>query len=118
MLFKETILHVNDNTGILKAKLICYYTGQYAKVGSIVFLARKKLKKGFQLPEKKKLGIIVGTKFGIKRKSGIKVQHSKNVSLILQDKNSFLGARFHGAFFSEIKNTEFVKSGLSSRYYI
>lgn len=118
MLFKETVLHVNDNTGIIKAKLICYYTGKHAKVGSIVFLARKKLKKGFQLPEKKKLGIVVGTKFGVKRKSGIKVQHSKNVSLILQDKNSFLGARFHGAFFSEIKNTEFVKSGLSSRFYI
>jgi ribosomal protein L14 len=118
MLFKETILVVNDNTGIIKAKLICHFTGNYAKAGSLVFLARKKLKKGFVMAEKKKLGLVVGTRFGTRRLSGIKVQHSKNIVLILQDRTSFLGARFHGAFFSEIKNSEFVKLGLSSRYFI
>jgi ribosomal protein L14 len=118
MLFKESILFVNDNTGIIKAKLISYYNGNYAKPGSIVYLARKKLKKGFILAEKKKLGLVVGTRFGVRRFSGIKIQHSKNTVLILQDRNSFLGARFHGAFFSEIKNSEFVKLGLSSRYFI
>lgn len=118
MLFKESVVCVNDNTGIIKAKLISHFNGNYAKPGSVIFLARKKLRKGFILAEKKKLGIVVGTRFGVRRKSGLKIQHSKNTILILQDRNSFLGARFHGAFFSEIKNTEFVKLGLSSRFFV
>jgi ribosomal protein L14 len=118
MLQKESVLDVNDSSGYIKTKIISIFKGVYSRPASIVFLAKKKVKKNFNTLDKKKLGIVVGTKYGVVRKSGIKVSHSKNVVVLLQDFTTFFNVRFKGAFFSEIKKTSISKLNVLNRYYV
>lgn len=118
MVQKESIMDVNDSSGYIKTKIIGIFKGSYAKPSFFVFLARKKLKKNSSLLEKKKLGLVVGTKYGICRRSGITVRHSKNVVVILQDFTTFFNFRFKGAFFSEVKKTHLAKINLLFRFFI
>ena len=118
MLFKETIININDNSGFIKAKIINFYKGSFATVGSFVYLAKKKVRKNTFLNEKKKLGIIIGTRFGVRRKSGIKVIHSMNSGLLIQDKSTLLGSRFLGPISLEIKNTALSKSLVFNRFFV
>ena len=118
MLQKESVLDVNDSSGYLKTKIISIFKGVYSKPSSIVFLAKKKVKKNFSMLDKKKLGIIVGTRYGVLRKSGIKIIHSKNVVVLLQDFTTFFNVRFKGAFFSEIKKSSISKLNVLNRHYV
>ena len=118
MVQKESIMDVNDSSGYIKTKIISIYKGKYSRHSSFVYLARKKVHKNFSNLDKKKLGVIVGTKYGVVRKSGIKVLHSKNVVVLLQDFTTFLNVRFKGAFFLEIKKTAISKLNVLNRYYV
>jgi ribosomal protein L14 len=117
MLLKETVVDVVDNSNIIKAKIISH-RGLYAFVSSIVYIARKKLRKGTKLLEKKKYGLVVGSRFGVRRLSGVKLIHSKNSIIILQDSITPLSSRFSGCFFLEVKSFFSAKPLISLKYFV
>ena len=108
MILSETVLYTADNSGAQIVKCIKVSGGfkkRYAYLGNIIDICLKKLHNREKL-EKKKLykGLIVGVSKKTKRKDGSFIKFDKNLILVLDKSEKFLGSRIYGPICKEIKN--------------
>ncbi len=113
MLYMKSILDVADNTGARKASIIGVLKTKgklWAQVGDIVRVNIKEsapdaaLKKG----EKAK-GVIVRTRFPIRRPDGTYVRFDTNAVVIIDDAGNPRGTRVFGPVARELRNMEYMK---------
>ncbi len=113
MIYMKTVLQVADNTGARKASMIgvLHSKGRRcARIGDIIRVNIKEsapdaaVKKG----EKAK-GIIVRTKFPIKRADGTYVKFDSNAIVLVDDVGNPRGTRVFGPVARELRNMEYMK---------
>lgn len=113
MLYMKTLLNVADNSGARKASLISVLNSKgrrWAQVGDVVRVNIKEsapdaaIKKG----EKAK-GVIVRTKFPIRRSDGTTVRFDSNALVIIDDAGNPKGTRVFGPVARELRNLEYMK---------
>lgn len=113
MLYMKSVLAVADNTGARKASLIGVLNAKgrrWAQIGDVVRVNIKEtvpdaaIKKG----EKAK-GVIVRTKFPIKRPDGTTVRFDSNALVIIDDGGNPRGTRVFGPVARELRNLEYMK---------
>lgn len=113
MLYMKSILNVADNSGVRKASVIGVLNAhgrRWAQVGDIVRVNIKEAapdspsKKG----EKAK-GVVVRTKFPIRRADGTTVRFDSNAIVIIDDAGNPKGTRVFGPVARELRNLEFMK---------
>ncbi len=113
MLYMKSILIVADNSGARKASIIGVLNRKgrrWAKIGDVVRVNIKEsapeaaIKKG----EKAK-GVIVRTKFPIKRADGTCVRFDTNALVMIDDTGNPIGTRVFGPVARELRNLEFMK---------
>jgi len=113
MLTMKSVLDVADNSGARKASLIGVLNSKgrrWAQIGDIVRVNIKEsapdaaIKKG----EKAK-GVVVRTKFPIRRSDGTWVRFDSNALVIIDDAGNPKGTRVFGPVARELRNLEFMK---------
>jgi large subunit ribosomal protein L14 len=113
MIFLKSILDVADNTGARKASLIGVLNAKgkhWAQVGDIVKVNVKEaapdsaIKKGAMAK-----GVIVRTKFPIRRPDGTYVRFDTNAIVIIDDGGNPRGTRVFGPVARELRNMEYMK---------
>jgi large subunit ribosomal protein L14 len=113
MIFLKSILDVADNTGARKASLIGVLNAKgkhWAQVGDIVKVNVKEaapdsaIKKGAMAK-----GVIVRTKFPIRRPDGTYVRFDTNAVVIIDDGGNPRGTRVFGPVARELRNMEYMK---------
>jgi len=113
MLYMKSVLDVADNSGARKAAIIGVLNSKgrrWAQVGDVVRINIKEsapdaaIKKG----EKAK-GVVVRTKFPIKRSDGTSVKFDSNALVIIDDGGNPKGTRVFGPVARELRNLEFMK---------
>lgn len=113
MLYMKTLFNVADNSGARKASMIGVLNSKgrrWAQVGDIVRVNVKEsapdaaIKKG----EKAK-GVVVRSKFPIKRADGTTVKFDSNAIVIIDDAGNPKGTRVFGPVARELRNLEFMK---------
>jgi len=113
MIFLKSILDVADNTGARKASLIGVLNAKgkhWAQVGYIVKVNVKEaapdsaIKKGAMAK-----GVIVRTKFPIRRPDGTYVRFDTNAIVIIDDGGNPRGTRVFGPVARELRNMEYMK---------
>ena len=113
MIYLKTLLNVADNTGARKASFIGVLGvkgRRWAQVGDVVRVNIKEsapdaaIKKGQTAK-----GVIVRTKFPIKRSDGTTVRFDSNALVIIDDGGNPKGTRVFGPVARELRNLEFMK---------
>ena len=113
MIFLKSILDVADNTGARKASLIGVLNAKgksWAQVGDIVKVNVKEaapdsaIKKGAMAK-----GVIVRTKFPIRRPDGTYVRFDTNAIVIIDDGGNPRGTRVFGPVARELRERRFMK---------
>ena len=113
MIILKSILDVADNTGARKASLIGVLGKKgkhWAQVGDIVRVNVKEsapdaaIKKG-QMSK----GIIVRTKFPIRRADGTYVRFDSNAIVMIDDAGNPRGTRVFGPVARELRNMDYMK---------
>ena len=109
----KSILNVADNSGARKASLIGVLNSKgrrWAQVGDVVRVNIKEsapnadIKKG-----EKATGVVVRTKFPIKRSDGTCVRFDTNALVIIDEAGNPKGTRVFGPVARELRNLEFMK---------
>ncbi|MGX7577353.1 50S ribosomal protein L14 [Candidatus Vidania fulgoroideorum] len=121
MIFPGSTLNVSDNSGAKKVYCIriLYSKKKYASIGNILKVSIKKCL--FKGKVKKSLiynAVLINTKYGIKRKNGIKISFNKNSVVILDKKFNIISTRIFGVVPKEFKDTFFKKIISLSKYVI
>ena len=113
MLYLKSILDVADNTGARKASLIGVLNRKgksWAKIGDIVKVNIKEsapdaaIKKGSMAK-----GIVIRTKFPVRRPDGTYVRFDSNAIVIIDDAGNPRGTRVFGPVARELRNMEYMK---------
>ncbi len=113
MISLKSILDVADNTGARKASLIGVLNAKgkmWAQVGDIVRVNVKEaapdsaIKKGALAK-----GVVVRTKFPIRRPDGTYVRFDSNAIVIIDDGGNPRGTRVFGPVARELRNMEYMK---------
>jgi len=113
MIQMQSYLDVADNTGakiVMCIKVLGGSKQQYAGVGDIIIGSVKKtlpasdIKKG-QIVR----GVIVRTKYNVRRLDGSCVRFDRNALVILDDDNNPKGTRIFGAVARELRQKNFMK---------
>ncbi|HOY09763.1 MAG TPA: 50S ribosomal protein L14 [Candidatus Omnitrophota bacterium] len=113
MLYMKSILTVADNSGARRASLIGVLNSKgrrWAQVGDVVKVNIKEaapdaaIKKGTVVT-----GVVVRTKFPIKRADGTTVRFDNNALVIIDDAGNPKGTRVFGPVARELRNLEFMK---------
>ncbi len=113
MLYMKSILTVADNSGARRASLIGVLNSKgrrWAQVGDVIRVNVKEsapdaaIKKGQIVT-----GVIVRTKFPIKRSDGTTVRFDSNALVIIDDAGNPKGTRVFGPVARELRNLEFMK---------
>ena len=113
MLYMRSIVDVADNTGARKASLIgvlkrkgklCANVGDIVKVNIKVAAPEAAIKKG-----EKATGIVVRTKYPIRRADGTYVRFDSNAIVIIDDTGNPRGTRIFGPVARELRNMEYMK---------
>ena len=113
MLYMKSILDVADNTGARKASVIGVLRTKgklWAQIGDIVRVNIKEaapdaaLKKGEMAK-----GVIVRTRFPIRRSDGTYVRFDTNAFVIIDDAGNPKGTRVFGPVARELRNMEYMK---------
>ncbi|MBU0469363.1 MAG: 50S ribosomal protein L14 [Candidatus Omnitrophica bacterium] len=113
MIYMKTILNVADNTGARKASMIGVLNckgRRHAQIGDVIRVNIKEsapeasIKKG----EKAK-GVIVRTKFPIRRSDGTYVRFDSNAIVIIDDAGNPRGTRVFGPVARELRSLEYMK---------
>ena len=113
MLYMKSILDVADNTGARKASVIGVLRTKgklWAQIGDIVRVNIKEaapdaaLKKGEMAK-----GVIVRTRFPIRRSDGTYVRFDTNAVVIIDDAGNPKGTRVFGPVARELRNMEYMK---------
>ena len=113
MLYLKSILDVADNTGGRKASLIGVLNSKgksWAKIGDVVKVNIKEsapdaaVKKGTMAK-----GIVVRTKFPVRRPDGTYVRFDSNAIVIIDEAGNPKGTRVFGPVARELRNMEYMK---------
>ena len=113
MIFLKTILDVADNTGARKASMIGVLNckgKRTARIGDIVKVnikessAEAAIKKGDVVR-----GVIVRTKFPVRRSDGTYVCFDSNAIVIIDETGNPKGTRVFGPVARELRNMEYMK---------
>lgn len=113
MIQMQSYLDVADNTGVKSVMCIKVLGGsrqKYAGVGDIIIGSVKKtlpnsdIKKGQIIR-----GVIVRTKYDVRRGDGSSVRFDRNALVILDDDNNPKGTRIFGAVARELRQKNFMK---------
>lgn len=111
MIYIQTKLNINDNSGIKLAQCLKIYKKKTGKIGDIILISIKNLK----LNNKKKIkiskgdllkAIIIYTKYKNKNTIGNFIKFDINSIIILNNQNKPLGTRIFGpitSYFRKIK---------------
>lgn len=122
MLFIESIIKNNDNSGIHTGKIIHIYPHGHkqtpAKIKQLILIAAQKT--DFRKIPKKKItkGLIVKLKKNIKRKNGHYLHFSKSGFLPLYDNNLFKGTIIRGPIAAEIRFQPIPEISLTAKAMI
>ncbi|MCK5580596.1 MAG: 50S ribosomal protein L14 [Candidatus Omnitrophica bacterium] len=113
MLYMKSLLIVADNSGARKASVIGVLNGKgrrWAQVGDVVRVNIKEVvpDAAFKKGDKAK-GVVVRTKFPIKRSDGTSVRFDTNALVIIDDAGNPKGTRVFGPVARELRNLEFMK---------
>lgn len=112
MIKTETNLKVTDNTGAKKVKCIKVYKGKSAKIGDVIQVSVKILKKKFKTKVKKGSlykAVIIRTKFNKKIKSNNYVNFDENSIVLLNTNEIPIGTRILGPVPLEFRNKKKFK---------
>ena len=113
MIYMKTILDVADNSGARKASMIgvlnakgrrCAHIGDIVRVNIKESAPDAAVKKG-----EKARGIIVRTKFPIRRPDGTYVRFDTNAIVIIDDAGNPKGTRVFGPVARELRNMDYMK---------
>jgi len=109
----KSIVNVADNSGVRQASVIGVLNAKgrrWAQIGDIVRANVKEaapdspIKKGDKVK-----GVIVRTKFPIKRPDGTVVRFDTNAIVVIDDAGNPKGTRVFGPVARELRNLEFMK---------
>ena len=113
MLYMKSILTVADNSGARRASMIGVLNSKgrrWAQVGDVIKVNIKEsapdaaIKKGSVVT-----GVVVRTKFPIKRADGTTVRFDNNALVIIDETGNPKGTRVFGPVARELRNLEFMK---------
>ena len=112
MIQMQTRLDVADNTGakVVQCIRVLGGTRKYARVGDVIVATVKKalpsgdIKKGQVVK-----GVIVRTKYPIRRPDGSYVRFDRNAMVIIDDEGNPKGTRIFGAVARELRQRNFMK---------
>lgn len=113
MLYMRSIVDVADNTGARKASVIGVLkrkgkrradVGDIVKVNIKVAAPEAAIKKG-----EKATGIVVRTKYPIRRSDGTYIRFDSNAIVIIDDAGNPRGTRVFGPVARELRNMEYLK---------
>lgn len=113
MIYMKTVLDVADNTGARKASMIGVLFNKGKRVAHIGDMIRVNIKESapdaaVKKGEKAK-GIIIRTKFPIRRSDGTYVKFDTNAIVIVDDAGNPKGTRVFGPVARELRNLEYMK---------
>ncbi len=113
MIYMNTILNVADNSGAKKASMIGVLNVKGRRVGYIGDIVRVNIKESSPEATVKKgelaKGIIVRTKFPIRRKDGSYVRFDTNAIVIIDDAGNPRGTRVFGPVARELRAMDYMK---------
>lgn len=113
MIQMQSILNVADNSGAKKVMCFKVLGGSHhmiAELGDIIVVSIKealpngKVKKG-----EVHRGLIVRTKYGVRRKDGSKISFDSNAVVLLNKQNEPIGTRVFGPVTRELRTKKFAK---------
>ena len=113
MITLKSILDVADNSGARKASMIGVLKAKnrrFAQIGDIIRVNIKEsmpdaaIKKG-----DKAKGVVVRTKFPIRRSDGTYIKFDSNAIVIIDDAGNPRGTRVFGPVAREIRNLDYMK---------
>ena len=113
MIQMQSRLDVADNTGARSVMCIKVLGGskrRYASVGDIIVASVKKAVPGSDLKTGTVVkGVIVRTRFPVRRNDGSYVRFDRNAVVILDNDNNPRGTRIFGAVARELRQKKFMK---------
>ncbi|MFH1360263.1 MAG: 50S ribosomal protein L14 [Candidatus Omnitrophota bacterium] len=113
MIYLRSILDVADNTGARKASFIGVLNRKGRDFGQVGDIVRVNIKESAPDAAVKKgqiaKGVIVRTKFPIRRTDGTYVRFDTNAIVIIDDAGNPRGTRVFGPVARELRNMEFMK---------
>lgn len=113
MLYMKSIFDVADNSGARKASMIGVLNAKgkkWAKVGDIVRVNVKESSPDAAIKKGQKVkGVVVRTKFPIRRSDGTYVKFDSNAIVIIDDGGNPRGTRVFGPVARELRNMEYMK---------
>lgn len=117
MIQKGTVLKVIDNSGAKKAACIHMYDGyrkRYAKVGDIIKVAIKKVKKKNPDSLKIKKGemskaVVISTKSLLNSFDGNLKKTDSNCVVLISDQNKYVGTRVFSPLDNRLRYTKYLK---------
>lgn len=113
MLYMKSLLNVADNSGVRKASLIGVLNAKnrrFAQVGDVVRVNVKEAAPDSQIKKGDKVkGVVVRTKFPVKRSDGTTVRFDTNAIVVIDDGGNPRGTRVFGPVARELRNLEFMK---------
>jgi|ERR1044071_320161 large subunit ribosomal protein L14 len=117
MLQNKTKVNVTDNSGAVLVEIIGIMGAsnqRYAKIGTLVKVAIKKVFSGKCVPNvgkgKTSYAVVVRTTRGVRRATGIRIRFAENaVVLVKDDRKTLVGTRMFGSTVEELKKYGFPK---------
>jgi large subunit ribosomal protein L14 len=93
-----TRVHIGDNSGGVQAECIKVYSGSsVAHVGDTILITLKKVRRGCALKRGEMYkAIVIRTKVGVRRRSGIRIQFLENAVALLSTTDTLIGSRLSG----------------------
>ena len=113
MIQMQTRVHIDDNSGGVKAMCIKVLGGskrRYANIGDVIKVSikeaspRGKVKKGDVYD-----AVVVRTAQGVRRSDGSRIRFDNNAVVLLNPKLEPIGTRIFGPVTRELRNAQFMK---------
>jgi large subunit ribosomal protein L14 len=109
----QTLLDVADNTGARQAMCIKVLGGsrrRYATIGDVIVVAIKKAVPGSAVrPGSVMRGVIVRTKYPVKRPDGSSIRFDNNAVVLIDPEKNPRGTRIFGPVARELRAKSFMK---------
>jgi len=113
MLYMKSLVTVADNSGVRKASVIGVLNAKnrrFAQIGDVVRVNVKEAGPDSQIKKGDKVkGVVVRTKFPVKRADGTTVRFDTNAIVVIDDAGNPRGTRVFGPVARELRNLEFMK---------
>ena len=113
MIQQETRMRVADNSGARELQVIKVLGGtgiRYANIGDVVTCSVKSATPGGAVKKGDVVkAVIVGSKRGLKRSDGSKINFDENAAVIIKDDKSPVGTRIFGPVTRELRGEGFMR---------